>query len=179
MMKKFSLIALAFLLSACSTPNQKPDSAGTPIPSKSSSQTPTSAKISSDVSLIDLATGKSLKFSDISKPIVVTFWASWCTTCRQEFALWQDQALAKNLVGINIQDASGSSKLRADAYNLMQKNKTVFPSYADAADVLTSHLGIVGLPVTIVVAKDGSILARHDGVMTKQSMLSFIAMTKD
>jgi len=35
------------------------------------------------------------------------------------------------------------------------------------------------LPVTIVIASNGSVLKRHDGVMTKQDMLSFIAMTKD
>jgi len=179
MMKKFVVFTMALLLSACSTPSQQPDSAGTPISSKSSSSQPTSQRISSDISLIDLETGKSLKFADISKPVVVTFWASWCTTCRQEFELWRDPALAENVIGLNIQDASGSSKLRVDAYNLMKNNKTAFPSYADAADVLTSQLGIVGLPVTIVIASNGSVLKRHDGVMTKQDMLSFIAMTKD
>ncbi|MCX6404296.1 MAG: TlpA disulfide reductase family protein [Actinobacteria bacterium] len=178
-MKKLSALALAFLLAACSTPNQKPNSAGTPITSASASPTKSDLKIAPDVALTDLATGSSLKFADIPKPVVVTFWASWCTTCREEFGLWRDQALAKNVIGINVQDARASSKLKTDAYNLMKENGTTFPSYIDSAEVLTSHLGIVGLPVTIVVASDGSIVARHDGVMTKQAMLRFIAMTKD
>jgi len=178
-MKKLFLLALAFLLVACNTPNQKPNSAGTPIASASVSITKSDLKIAQNVALTDLATGSSLKFADISKPIVVTFWASWCTTCRKEFGLWRDHALAENVIGINVQDARASSKLRADAYNLMKQNGTVFPSYIDTEEVLTSQLGIVGLPVTIVVASDGSIVARHDGAMTKQAMLDFIALTKD
>jgi len=177
--KKLFVFALVFLLAACSTPNQKPNSAGTPITSASASPTKLDLKIALDVALTDLATGSSLKFANVSKPVVVTFWASWCTTCREEFGLWRDQALAKNVIGINVQDARASNKLKTDAYNLMKKNRTAFPSYIDADEVLTSNLGIVGLPVTIVVASDGSVLARHDGVMTKQAMLSFIAMTKD
>ena len=178
-MKKIYFFAFALLLSACSTPNQKPDSAGTPISSVSSTPANQGSKISLGTSLTNLETDLPTKFSQISKPVVVTFWASWCTTCRQEFALWRDQALAQNVIGINVQDAIGSSKLRADAYNLMKSNGTVFPSYVDTDDVLTSQLGIVGLPVTIVVANDGRILARHDGVLSKKAMLHFIALTKN
>jgi hypothetical protein len=179
MMKKLATLALIFLLAACSSPNQKPDSAGTPMSTKSASPAQAGAKFVPDISLKDLATNEPLKFSDLAKPVVVTFWASWCTTCRKEFPLWRDKALAKNVIGINVQDARGGNKLRVSAYNLMKENGTAFPSYVDSDEILTSHLGIVGLPVTIVIASNGSVLKRHDGVMTKQDMLSFIAMTKD
>jgi thiol-disulfide isomerase/thioredoxin len=180
-MKKFVILAISFLLAACSTPDQKSDSAGTPIATTSASVKVTNlgSKIEPNLVLSDLATGSKLKFANITKPVVVTFWASWCTTCRQEFELWRDEALANNVVGINVQDARGSNYLRTAAYNLMKQNDTVFPSYADTDEVLTSALGIVGLPVTIVVASDGRITARHDGLMTKKRMLSYIAMTKN
>jgi hypothetical protein len=61
----------------------------------------------------------------------------------------------------------------------MKRNGTVFPNYVDTDEVLTSQLGIIGLPVTIVVASDGKILDRQDGLMTKKEMLRFIAQTKD
>jgi thiol-disulfide isomerase/thioredoxin len=176
-MKKFLFFTLLLALTACSTPNQKPDAAGIPKASKSSQSV--SAKSIPNIALTDIKTGSSLNFSEIEKPIVVTFWASWCTTCRKEFSLWRDKALADDVIGINVQDAQLNDQLRTDAYNLMKENGTVFPSFVDTDEVLTSHLGLVGLPVTIVVASDGTIIDRHDGLMTKQQMLQFIAQTKN
>lgn len=176
-MRKIFLFAISFLLAACSTPVQKPDSAGTPVASASSSKA--GGKSVPNIALTDLETGSSLKFADISKPVVITFWASWCTTCKQEYPLWRDTALAKNVIGINVQDAQASSRLRVNAYNLMKRNGTVFSNYVDTDEVLTSQLGIIGLPVTIVVASDGRILNRHDGVITKKTMVRFIAQTKN
>lgn len=179
MMKKFSAFALIFLLAACSSPNQKSDAAGTPMSTESASPAQDGANFVPDISLKDLETNEPLKLSDLSKPVVVTFWASWCTTCRKEFPLWRDKALANNVIGINVQDARGGNKLRVLAYNLMKDNDTAFPSYVDSDEILTSHLGIVGLPVTIVVASDGRILERHDGVITKKTLLRFVALTRD
>lgn len=178
-MKKLFSAFVILLLAACGTPNQKPDSAGTPVTSPTATSPLGGAKSVPNIALTNIADGSKLKFSDINKPVVITFWASWCTTCREEFELWRDDALADKVIGINVQDARASNQLRIDAYNLMKTNGTVFPSYVDTDEVLTSRLALVGLPVTIVVGSDGKIIDRQDGLVTKKRMLNLIAQTKN
>lgn len=174
-MRRALLAALLLLLTACNISNQAGDSAGTPIvgPTKSVSavsQVP-------NVVLADLANGEKLHFAELPMPTVITFWASWCTTCRKEFELWRDPRLASKMVGINVQDAQASESLRHAAFELMQTNGTSFPSYVDSKEVLTGELGIIGLPVTIVVDSTGRIIKRHDGVISKKMLYDFVKLS--
>jgi thiol-disulfide isomerase/thioredoxin len=175
-MKRALVVAAAlFLVTGCS---------GSKAHTSSSPSASTSATVASNqpifpqVNLLDLNTGQPSTSSSLVKPIVITFWASWCSTCREEFPLWRDSELAGHVIGMNVQDAQTSDSLRRAAAQLMSDNHTVFASYIDRDEVLTSKLGIIGLPITIAVAKDGQILNRHDGVMTKELMLKFIALTQ-
>lgn len=171
-MKKAILISLTLLLGACSAKVQQPNAAGTPVATTTSSVR--AAKAVPNVSLSDLDSATQVKFAELPKPVVVTFWASWCTTCRDEFPVWRNSKIAKSVIGINVQDASASNNLRIQARDLMKSNRTAFRSYVDDAEVLTSKLGIVGLPVSIVVDSAGNIVNRHDGSMSKQQLTAFI-----
>jgi len=176
MIKKVSVLALIFVLvTACSSTKDQSMTTSSPSTMATVSDSKTTFP---QVNLLELNTGKSLTSAALVKPIVITFWASWCSTCREEFPLWRDKALADHVIGMNVQDAQSSDSLRKAAGQLMADNHTVFPSYIDKDGVLTSKLGIIGLPITIALAKDGRILDRHDGVMTKQLMAEFIALTQ-
>ena len=171
-MKRMLLAVSLMLLGGCTNVADATNSAGTLIvtPTESAS----TAKQFPNVELTELATGRSLKFEEIQKPVAITFWATWCTTCKQEMPLWSDPQLASKMIGINVQDASASARLRKIANQLMQTNGTTFPSYVDTNEELTSKLGIIGLPVTIVVDGAGNITKRKDGLLSQQEVLSFI-----
>ncbi|MBU6347960.1 MAG: TlpA family protein disulfide reductase [Actinomycetales bacterium] len=170
----FGLLAIG--LTSCKTKVDGSNSAGVPLVTKSAqNRSPSDKKLVRfpEVNLRDLETGEQIKFSDLKKPKVITFWASWCSTCRKEYPLWRSQEFADKIIGINVQDASASEALRKSALSLMKDNGTTFPSYIDSADVLSSKLGIIGLPVTIVVNSKGDIVKRKDGLISKRELLEF------
>mgnify|MGYP006268588779 CR=1 FL=1 len=171
-MKNISLALSLLLLGGCANVVDATNAAGTLVATPTESTAV--AKRFPNVDLTDLATGTKLKFDEIKKPVAITFWATWCATCKQEMPLWSDPQLASKMIGINVQDASASESLRVTANNLMKTNETSFPSYVDVNDELTSKLGIIGLPVTIVVDSAGNITKRKDGLLSQQELLSFI-----
>jgi len=124
--------------------------------------------------LIELQTGDETTTADFQgKARIINFWASWCTTCRLEYPLLADRNLSQHVIGINVQDARVSKSYQSAARDLMRREGIAIPNYIDVDESLTKALGIVGLPVTIVVNRDGEIIDRHDGALTRDLLLRF------
>jgi thiol-disulfide isomerase/thioredoxin len=103
--------------------------------------------------------GKRVKFNMISrnKIVVLNFWASWCSACREEIPILKKLQAAygeKDVVflGINIGENEADAKRFIEKYNypyrvLMDKDRKTVAAY-----------GLLRLPTTIVVAKNGNII---------------------
>jgi thiol-disulfide isomerase/thioredoxin len=112
------------------------------------------------------ATGRMVKFSDVSrenKLVMINFWASWCTPCRMEMPQFEKLYTAKKgegftLLAINVD----REREKADAY---LKNKPVsFPVLIDQDGVVAKQLGLNALPTTILVGQDGKVIHVAEGV---------------
>lgn len=90
--------------------------------------------------------------------IVLNFWASWCVSCREEVpelaALQKSPGAGKALfVGIDVGDSAGR------AAKFVSKNKYPYPVVLlDKDRAVAKKYGVPGLPVTVIISKDGRIV---------------------
>lgn len=102
------------------------------------------------------------------RPVLVNIWASWCGPCRTEMPVltaaherFGDQV---QFVGLNTADNPPGAVEFLDEFDVR------YPQVADVNNVLLDRLRIPGLPVTLVVGADGSILERHIGAFEEPEL---------
>ena len=96
-----------------------------------------------------------LSLADLNgKVVVVNFWASWCLECRPEMPALERlhrrfgaQGLA--VIGINAREDRETVRHYAQQLGLS------FPLVLDPGGTINATYGVIGLPTTVVVGRDG------------------------
>ena len=96
------------------------------------------------------------------RPLVINVWASWCGPCRAEMAslerlAWGPLAARLTVIGISTDDYIDKAK----AF-LRQSNATI-SHFLDRRLEMEHMLGASHLPLTVLVAADGRVLAKGVG----------------
>src|SRR6266481_6247220 len=138
-------------------------------------QTPKSTA-SRDPELIDAQGYQKLVEQYHGKPLLVTFWATWCEPCRHEYPMLNE--LAKQyapqglrVVGVSLDDDGDLILMR----RFLARYKPVFPNYRKKAGdeklfrqgVLPSWNGV--LPASFLYAKDGRQIGHVFGEGTRDT----------
>ena len=92
------------------------------------------------------------------KVVILNFWASWCAECKPEMPVLDRlhrELTSKGLVvlGINAREDVAAVRRYAKELNL------TFPLVLDPPGTINSAYGVVGLPTTFMVARDGRAVA--------------------
>ena len=141
----------------------------TPFDSRFSSGNPTPAphgsvqvgKPAPDFTLTDVE-GNTVAMSQLKgKPVLITFWATWCVPCRDELPLIRDAYLAHRNEGLAVVAIDFGNESR-DTIRSFWKSMNLQPApvldpNGKASDAYGVALNTSGLPVSVLVARDGSV----------------------
>lgn len=113
-----------------------------------------------------------LSLADLKgKAVVLNFWASWCSPCKEELPLlesnWrQVQAQGKQVVflGIDFEEARG------DAASFLQQQGITYPAALDTDGSAASSYKIVSLPDTIFINRQGIVVGKVAQQLTAQAL---------
>ena len=105
--------------------------------------------------------GKQVKLEDsLGKGyVVVNFWARWCASCEEEIpqltALMKQPGADKAVfIGVSVGDS------QAKAAKFVAKTKYPYLVALDKDKSVAKKYGVLGLPVTIIISKEGKIVFR-------------------
>ena|SRR2546427_948845 len=92
------------------------------------------------------------------KVVLLNFWATWCQECRPEMPLFERlhrEFTAQGLSVIGINAREGGVAIRAYAKELGLS----FPVVLDPKGEISGAYGVIGLPTTFLIGRDGRAVA--------------------
>jgi cytochrome c biogenesis protein CcmG/thiol:disulfide interchange protein DsbE len=106
------------------------------------------------------------------KPVLVNLWASWCDPCLREMSRLQQAYAAHGgdveFVGVDVKDRAEPAAAFLDSVNV------TYPQLVDLDGALLRSVGVPGLPVTLTVAADGRVAARHVGELDEAGLTELL-----
>ena len=133
---------------------------------------------SGDISLPD-RDGRPRRLSEwVGKLVVLNFWASWCGPCREEMPMLDRMHARYADHGVDVIGVAAEES--ADALAFLEQNPVSYPilinSPQDPLDV-SLHLGNTQsvLPYTVLIGRDGHLLATRMGNFSEQSLQEWLA----
>ncbi len=119
-----------------------------------------------DFELTQFDDGGSFRLSEYKgNPVVINFFASWCTTCGIEVndleTVYREFAARKVMfVGVGIDDTEAKARKYVAKYGI------TYPTGLDATGTIKKDYGIYGLPYTFFIDRKGFITYIHAGAVT-------------
>ena len=137
----------------------------------------TPAKPASDVPQFSFSSleGKTVAMKDLgNKVVIVDFWATWCGPCREEIPhlnqLYSElKGKGLEIVGISM-DTDGTDGVK----DFTREFRIQYPIVMGDDKVAESFGGIIGLPTTFIIDRNGRIAKKYVGLPPAGDMTKIV-----
>ena len=153
-------------------PAQTPGETGTPQDSAAPEETEPPKVEAPDFTVVD-ADGTEVKLSDyVGKPIVLNFWASWCSPCKSEMpefnAAWEGLDGEVQFLMVNMTD--GARETVESAREYVEGEGFTFPVLFDTKSEAAIAYSAYSLPTTYFIDAEGYVTARAVGAIDGETL---------
>jgi thiol-disulfide isomerase/thioredoxin len=115
-----------------------------------------------DFALTDLS-GRPLHLSDYrGKVVILDFWATWCEPCKEEIPHLIEMQNKYSAQGLQVLGVSMDDD-QPPVVKFQQQFKMNYPVAVGDSKLADQYGGILGLPITFVIDRQGRIVSRHVG----------------
>lgn len=165
-----AIALLAVTASACAPGSSaRPDDAASPA----GEPTAATGDLLPDAELARLGEPGSLRMSSLrGKPSVVNFWATWCPFCVDEMPeferVHQEVAQDVRFVGVDLEDRDEL------ALKLARETGVTYELVKDPDGAYFDAVGGRGMPTTLFVDADGSVVHRQVGPITAEQLRALV-----
>lgn len=151
---------------------QAPGETGAPQDSAAPEETEP-PKVEAPDFTVENADGEEVKLSDyVGKPIVLNFWASWCSPCKSEMpefnAAWEELEGEVQFLMVNMTDGSRETVDSAKEY--VEGAGFTFPVLFDTGSEAAIAYGAYSLPTTYFIDAEGYLVARAVGAIDGETL---------
>ncbi|MDP2927835.1 MAG: TlpA disulfide reductase family protein [Candidatus Omnitrophota bacterium] len=128
--------------------------------------------LAGDIILNDLG-GQAVNISSYKgKPVILFFWTSWCSYCRQELRTLNQQysVMAKegiDILGVNVSESENKVQRFFKGYPLN------FKILLDEAGLLADKYDLMGVPTYIFLDKTGEVISQANSLPDNYKSLLF------
>ena len=116
--------------------------------------------------------GETKQLTTDGKPLLINVWSSTCVPCVSEMPalekVWQANKDDITILGLDYLEPPELGQAMAD------RTGVTYPLGRDEKGTLLRSLGGVGLPYTVLVGKNGTILATHSGALTEAQFTELV-----
>ncbi len=111
----------------------------------------------------------------IGKPLILNFWASWCGPCKSEMPHFE-KSFAENsditFMMVNIDE------IRSNGEEYVESQGFTFPVYYDITGEAAEKYGIIYIPSTFLIDRNGELVGQVEGSMSKDDLNRCISIVK-
>ncbi len=119
--------------------------------------------------------GRQVSLADYAGQVVLlNFWATWCPPCKEEIPTIERAYEAQRGAGfmvLGINEGEAVEVVRAFAGEL----GITYPVLIDKRGDVAAQYRRRGLPLTVIVDRDGVIQVRHEGYLTAGQLDSYLS----
>ncbi len=118
--------------------------------------------------------GRGSLAADPGHPVLIDFWATWCTNCRADMRLVTSQAQRYRGRGLQLLLVDYEES-RSTVLGFLRQQAIPVPSLLDSSGQIALRYGVPGLPVAVFVSSSGRIAAIQVGQLQPQELAQDLA----